>query len=212
MTRSRSAPYLYVTWIPRYLTGEKSCLWAAWFKANNQGYAKAPSDFDSARWNMEHTALLNELVANLEARGCEVFIERQNEFRVESPRSGVVISGKPDVIAVHPDGRVVVYDVKTGQESASHVAQVQLYMYLLPKAQDDRWRRVKFEGAVVYQGGREVAVSPESVDETFIKHLTEFIRKMSSPMPARRVPSRSECNWCELTSVDCPDRMEPDAA
>ena len=21
----------------------------------------------------------------------------------------------------------------------------------------------------------------------------------------------SECNWCELTSADCPDRMEPDA-
>ena len=21
----------------------------------------------------------------------------------------------------------------------------------------------------------------------------------------------SECNWCELTSADCPDRIEPDA-
>ena len=51
MTTPRTSPYMYVTWIPRYLTGEKSCLFAAWFKANHQGYAKMPSDFDSAKWN-----------------------------------------------------------------------------------------------------------------------------------------------------------------
>ena len=50
MTTPRTSPYMYVTWIPRYLTGEKSCLFAAWFKANHQGYAKMPSDFDSAKW------------------------------------------------------------------------------------------------------------------------------------------------------------------
>ena len=60
MTTPRTSPYMYVTWIPRYLTGEKSCLYAAWFKANHQGYAKMPSDFDSAKWNMEHTDLMNE--------------------------------------------------------------------------------------------------------------------------------------------------------
>ena len=165
MTRPRTNPYLYLTWIPRYLTGEKSCLWAAWFKANFQNYEKMPSDFDSAKWNMEHTDLLTELVDRLEEQGCQVFIESQNSFKVESPRSGFVISGKPDVIAVHPDGRVVVYDVKTGQESASHVAQVQLYMYLLPKAQGARWRGMKFEGAVVYKGGREVPIPADSVNE-----------------------------------------------
>ena len=99
-TKPRSAPYLYVTWIPRYLTGEKSCLYAAWFKANHQGYAKMPSDFDSAKWNMEHTDLMNELVAELEERGCEIFIEKQNSFKVESARSGVVVGGTPDIIAV----------------------------------------------------------------------------------------------------------------
>ena len=59
MTTPRTAPYLYVTWISRYLTGDKSCFWACWFKGNFQGYEKMPSDFDSARWNMEHTDLLN---------------------------------------------------------------------------------------------------------------------------------------------------------
>ena len=136
MTTPRTSPYMYVTWIPRYLTGEKSCLFAAWFKANHQGYAKMPSDFDSAKWNMEHTDLMNELVEELEERGCEIFIERQNSFKVESARSGVVVGGTPDIIAVHPDRTVAIYDAKTGRESASHIVQVQLYMYLLPKAAD----------------------------------------------------------------------------
>ena len=65
-------------------------------------------------------------MAELEERGCRIFIERQNEFRVESYLSGVVISGKSDVVAVYPDGRAVIYDVKTRQPSAAHTAQVQL--------------------------------------------------------------------------------------
>ena len=209
MTRPRTNPYLYVTWIPRYLTGEKSCLYAAWFKANHQGYAKMPSDFDSAKWNMEHTDLMNELVEELEERGCEIFIECQS-FRVESTRSGVVVGGTPDIIAVQPDETVKIYDAKTDQESASHIAQVQLYMYLLPKAQIERWRGSKFHGLVVYADGSERRISTDSVDDAFVSRVAEFMRKMTSHMPPRRVPSMTECGWCELTKADCPDRMEPD--
>ena len=210
MTQPRTSPYMYVTWIPRYLTGEKSCLFAAWFKANHQGYAKMPSDFNSAKWNMEHTDLMNELVEELEERGCQIFIERQNSFRVESSRSCVVVGGTPDIIAVHPDGRTVIYDAKTGQKSASHIAQVQLYMYLLPKSQLKRWRGVEFEGAVVYADGNEKRIPADSVDDAFVSRLAEFMRKMVSDMPPRRVPSLAECGWCELTSADCPDRVKPE--
>ncbi len=34
MTRPRSNPYLYVTWIARPLVGERNCLWAPWYKTN----------------------------------------------------------------------------------------------------------------------------------------------------------------------------------
>ena len=74
-----------------------------------------PSDFDVARWTMEHTDLLNKLIADLEEQGCKLFIEHQNGFRVVSSRTGAVIGGRADLIAVHPDGRAVVYDVKTGR-------------------------------------------------------------------------------------------------
>ena len=106
--------------------------------------------------------------------------------------------------------RTVICDVKTGQESASHIAQVQLYMYLLPKAQIERWRGVKFEGVVVYADGSERRISADSVDDAFVSRLGEFMRKMTSPMPSRRVPSLAECGWCDVTSADCPDRMEPE--
>ena len=160
MTYARRSPYLHATWIAKALVGDKSCLWALWYKANHQGYAKALSNFDSARWMMDHTELLNELAEQLEQQGCEVHIEHQNGFRLESPRSGVVISGTPDIIAVHPDGRAVIYDVKTGQPGASHTAQVQLYMYLVPRVPGSRWKGRSFDGEVVYRDGSKVARSP----------------------------------------------------
>ena len=214
MTYPRTSTYLYATWISRYLTGDKSCLWACWFKGNYQGYDRMPSDFDSARWNMEHTDLLNELVAELEERGCELFIERQNFFLVESPRSGAVVGGKPDLIAVFPDGRTVVYDVKTGQESASHIVQVQLYMYLLPLSNLTRWRGMerKLEGAVVYRDGHQVDIPAHSIDDAFVTRVTDFIQKMTSDMPPRRVASLAECGFCELTKGDCPDRLDSGVA
>ena len=83
-------------------------------------------------------------------------------------------------------------------------------MYLLPKSEIKRWRGATFEGAVVYADGSERHIAADSVDEAFVARLGEFMRKMTSDMPPRRVPSLSECGWCELTSADCPDRMEPE--
>ena len=210
MAYARRNPYLHATWIPRYLTGDKSCLWACWFKANYQGFDRMPSDFDVARWTMEHTDALNRLIADLEELGCELFIEHQNGFRVQSPRTGAVIGGRADLIARFPDGRTVVYDVKTGKESASHIVQVQLYMYLLPKSNLVQWKGMagKLEGAVVYAGGHDVNIPAESVDDAFEARLVDFMQKMTSSVPPRRVPSGPECGFCELTDVDCPERVE----
>ena len=76
---------------------------------------------------------MNSLVADFEKRGCKVWIEHQNSFKAISQKSGLTVSGRPDVIAKYPDGRTVIYDAKTGRESTSHLLQVQLYMYLLPR-------------------------------------------------------------------------------
>ena len=103
MTIARSNPYLHVTWLAKALVGERNCLWAHCYKTSHEGNARMPNDFDSAHWHIEHTALLDQqLAVELEEQGCQ---NRQNDFRVEISRSGMVISGAPDVIAVHPDGR-----------------------------------------------------------------------------------------------------------
>ena len=209
MTTARSSPYMYVTWPTKYLAGDKSCLWACWFKTHYQGHEKAPSDFNLVRWQAEHTVLLNALIDELEGQDCEVFIEHQNSFRIESQRSGLTVSGRPDLIAKFPDGRTVIYDAKTGRESFSHILQVQLYMYLLPKAGIDRWSDTKFEGAVVYADGTEKHIAAASIDGGFIERLAAFMQKMASDMPARRVPSEFECGQCDLTSADCPEKIEP---
>ena len=48
------------------------------------------------------------------------------------------------------DDDVVVVDVKTGRESASHVVQVMIYMYAVPRA-PERYRNLKMRGQVAYR-------------------------------------------------------------
>ena len=208
MTRPRPNPYMYVTWIAKYLVGERSCYWATWLKTNFRDFDRVPSTFDSATWNMEHTDMLNELADRLEARGCTLYIERQNSFRTVSPNSELVIQGRPDIIAVHPDGHATIYDVKTGQQADSHVTQVQLYMYLIPRSNDGRWRETTFDGGLVYKDGIEKPIPASSVNEAFVKRLGEFVRRMLSDTPARRVPSAPECRFCEISGADCSERIE----
>ena len=38
------------------------------------------------------------------------------------------------------------------------------------------------------------------------------MKRMASETPARRVPSEFECGQCDLTSADCPVKIEPDIA
>ena len=101
------------TWLPRLLTGEKSCEWAVWIKAHHQDWTREPSDFDQAQWLLDHTALLNEQKAQWIDRGYDVYVENQNTFR---PRGETAtLAGKPDLITVRGDD-VLIIDVKTGQE------------------------------------------------------------------------------------------------
>ena len=56
----------------------------------------------------------------------------------------------------------------------------------------------------MYADGSERRISADSVDDAFVSRLAEFMRKMTSDMPPRRVPSLAECGWCELTSAGLP--------
>ena len=211
MTIQITAPHIPVTGMSSYLMGNDSCIFSAWFRAHHQDYVRIPRDFDGVGYERVHTEMVNEIVQQLEERGCEIYTGSENAFEIEGFRSGVVVSGAPDIIAVYPDGRTVIYDAKFGQEPVSHIVQVELYMYLLPKSGMERWQGVEFLGVAVYgdEDDSQRNISPDSLDEEFVSRVAEFMSMIASSEPQRVMPSLAECAGCVLTSADCSERMEP---
>lgn len=205
MPTERSSPYIWVTWLSKLLAGDNSCEWASWFKAHYErsSYRQIPDTFDSASWQVEHTSLINTLVGQLEAGGKTVYIDRQNAFTL----SGKVatVGGRPDIIAVSA-GAATVYDVKTGRPKTSDQVQVMIYMYAVPLA-FPQYKDVELDGAVVYND-HTVDIPADGVGTRFLEDLLDLILRLSSPTPARRVPSAIECGFCEITSEDCSERVE----
>ena len=206
MAQSRATgPYVWVTWLPRLLSGESSREWASWFKAQHEGWSwsRMPSDFDQAGWLMNHTALLNQQRQRWEAQGYTVLTEGQNSFNLRG--SSAVLAGKPDLVARRRD-QVTVIDAKTSRPSPAHAAQVLLYMYALPRALEC-YRGLSIAGQVAHPD-HVVDIPPEAVDGRFVENLGGLMRRLASEMPARRVPSTGECRFCEITPADCPERAE----
>ena len=104
------------------------------------------------------------------------------------------------------DGQAVIVDAKTGQDSASHVVQVMIYLYAIPRALE-RYQTLKLRGQATYLD-HTVRVPTEAVDDQFIQNLGTLIRGLSADKPPARVPSRQECRFCDITAEDCADRVE----
>ena len=200
-------PYIWATALPKLLTGESSCEWAAWFKGRHEGgsWARRASNFDTTRWLLDHTTLLNEQRQRLEEEGYTILIESQNAFTLRGKTA--VLAGKPDLVALKGDEAVIV-DTKTGRPSPSHVAQVMVYEYALPKALE-RYRGITLTGQVVYPDHQ---VEVPAVDEAFVRGLGNLIQRLASETPARRVPSLGECRYCEITAADCAARVEEEVS
>ncbi len=100
MAIRRKNPYIWVTWLPKLLSGDNSCDFSAWFRIHHLSgsWSKVRSNFNSARWNAEHTDLLRECADAYRARGYNVFIENQNHFRLQGQTA--LLSGKPDLIVI----------------------------------------------------------------------------------------------------------------
>ena len=99
--------------------------------------------------------------------------------------------------------------MKTGQESASHIVQVMIYLYAIPRALE-RYQTLKLRGKATYQD-HTVRIPAEAVDDQSIQNLGALIRRLAYERPAKRVPSRPECRFCDITAKDCPDRVDSDA-
>ena len=201
MPQQREHLYIWTTWLPRLLTGENSCAWATWFKTHYQDWAKPPSDFDLAQWLLSHTALVNERIRNLSVGGHDVEAQKRFELRGRT----ATLAGKPGIIA-HREGEAVIVGAKTGHESPSHAVQVMIYLYAVPRALE-WYRNAKLRGQVTYRD-HTTRIPADAVYDAFIKNTGALIRRLSADEPARRVPSRRECRFCDISAAECSARVE----
>ena len=199
----RDFPYIWATWRPRLLTGERSCEWDIWFKAHYQDWPKAPSDFDQAQWLLDHTALLNEQKAQWETSGYDVYVEKQNSFRLRV--QSATLAGRPDLIVVNGyHARII--DVKSGREQPWHTVQIKIYQWALPKALP-QYRLAKLAGEVVYPT-HTVRVPRGGLPAQFTRNVGSLIRRLAAKQPPTRIPSSQECRFCDITAADCPERFD----
>ena len=171
MAVPREHTYTSATWLPRLLIGENSCEGAVWFKAHHQGWNRKPSDFNQADWLARHTALLNEQRDQWTRSGYEVRLENQNAFRLRG--QSAILDGKPDMLVLNND-RVLIVDVKGGQEQPWHHYQVMIYMYALPRALP-QYRDARLAGEIIYPT-RRVQVPRGSVHNQFIHDLGDLYK------------------------------------
>ena len=167
---------------------------------------RTPCDFNQAQWMLNHTAFLNERITNWEVGGYSVEVEGQNSFQLRG--KSATLAGKPDLIT-RRDEEAVIVDAKTGQDSPSHVVQVMIYLYAIPRALE-RYRSLKLRGQATYLD-HTVRIPAEAVDDQFIQNLGALIRRLAADKPPARVPSRPECRFCDISALDCPDRVDGDA-
>jgi hypothetical protein len=201
-TTPRPEPYVWVSWITKLLAGEASCLWSAWLRAHYQT-AKAPNGIDLGTWQMDHSAMLRKTASEHEEKGYKVYTEGQNLFTLKG-KSGT-LSGKPDVVAVKGMAGWVT-DTKTGMPKASDRIQVMIYMWALPQT-NPAFAEVRFDGRIVYKTGYSI-VTADEVDAAFVKQFGELMRVVCGDDEPRKAPSFRECQFCPITSEDCPDRIK----
>ena len=210
-TARNGLPTVWVSHIKGLLVGEQSCLFRAWIQAHFRIETR-PQTFDFTAWRVDHTALLDMTVETLKAEGWTVTVEGQNFFRLMGRHA--ILSGKPDLIA-RKGLRVKVVDVKTGRCRDADSTQVAIYMIALSLA----WNRVgiHIDGEVVYKrdGVLEHAVYQDHVVSVPLEsvrplapRLFSLLRQIGNQDRPAATPSQQECRYCDVSKVDCPDRID----
>ena len=195
------------------LSGDASCEWAAWFQIQHDGNSwEKRQEKDFTQWKIDHTTALTKCREEWKSKGYTTFIEDQNTFFMDG--NSATLKGKPDLVVIK-DGVATIIDVKTGKMRESHKAQVMLYMWALPIALPlvlrvfQERQDIRFEGLVSY-GNQSVNIPSEAINDDFHDRVVSLIKRLLSREPAHKVPSYGECLFCDITHIDCPERVDTD--
>lgn len=198
--KRRKRPYVWVTWLTKLLAGEHSCLWRSWYKACFK-YTKRPDDPGRAaffeEWTAKHDAISTARAEELRQAGWVVREEEAAAFKLKGKAGD--LAGKPDIAAVKGEEGLVV-DAKSGRQRESDAWQVLVYLLALPLS----WGKgIRWRGEVQYKG-RAVDVRPLGKSEQ--ANITSVLQTITDPTAEpRRVPSWSECRYCDVAA--CPERV-----
>jgi hypothetical protein len=203
MTVPRDDSYIWVTWITGLMSADRQCEWAAWFRAHFQGFDKVPSTFDLAAWKAAHGEMVRARADELRGEGYTVFVEGQNKFTLKG--KAATLGGVADLVAVR-DGEGLVVDCKSGKQRDSDAFQVLTYMLVLPLTHE-ACRHVKLAGEVQYRESR-LRIEPEKLSDELKGLIRATIERVGGDAPPARVPSASECRFCDITAADCPERVD----
>lgn len=212
-------PYIWVTWILGMLSADGACVYSAWFRARfwfAKRQRSAEAQLALSSWTADHTSLLRAWVAQLEADGWTVWVENQNAWTIEG--KAAILAGKMDIVARKGD-RVIVGEGKTGERRDKDIWQVKTYMMALPlmrRTPESPGHPVipdapgtVIEGCLRYRdGGPDLVVSPAEFLPVEKTAIVAAVRQVSDPAEPRKMPSRNECDFCDIGKDDCPQRID----
>lgn len=203
MAIARDNPYIWVTWITALLAGDSHCEWSAWFRTHYTGYVKQPTDFNLAAWKAEHGEMVRAHVSTLKHQGYTVYVEQQNKFSLKG--KAATLGGIPDIVAAR-DSDFVVVDCKTGQQRDADLFQVLIYVLVLPITHVACLGR-RLTGEIHYSSDIR-RIEPHQLNDARKQQIRTLIERVGGNVPLPRVPSFGTCRFCDISSRDCPDRMD----
>ena len=203
MAVRRDQLYVHPTWLARLMAGDANCEWATWYRAHYRDWSRPPSDFDEAKYTLEHTSLAREL---RDQRGPDekLFFERQSSFWY-THRSGVRMSCTPDLVSVN-GAQDCIYDARAGQPRAFHKLQILIFMYTAARCENMAFYGRRFAGGLHY-AGQSIAIAAEETDGAFEEKFDFWLNLLAADQPLQRFPSQQECRLCNIGKADCPDRL-----
>lgn len=191
-------PEFWSTGLAKALVGEQACELEAWAKGHYRIKRQGGESASLAQWKIDHTAQLQAATERLRADGWKCQVEQW--FRLQGQFA--VITGKTDLITQKEGCRPVIRDTKGGEPRDSDVAQVLIYMVVLPLV----WKspKMQFAGEVIYPD-HSVSITPPEA-EAVKKKLFDLVRRLSMNAPPPANPSESACRFCDVPESLCNQR------